>query len=173
MDAEELDVCYGIVGRRKGSSVRFLEKKFRPNSYCVLGESSGGLISDLKQLASLSTVSVLTESVRLIWAVSRNGQVHLAFEELVDPNKGQLGQVFHPGMNLKPRIDKLGHPALVNDTEARISGELYLDDGAWVINNKSGRFGFLADRCEQHLANVAAEFAKQGLEVEVDFLPPE
>jgi hypothetical protein len=170
--SKDLDESFGRVGRRSNVTVRALERKFRPVSLFVLENGCESTVSQLVQLGKLSAIRILAESVRLIWSVNRSGVIYVAFEELVDPNKGPTGKVFTPSMEILVGQDKLGHPALLNDNEARISGELYLEDGAWVINNKSGRFGFLDDRCEAHLSNVSEIFRRYGLVVEIDFLPP-
>lgn len=168
----DLDSRFGRIGRRAGNHVRHFERKFKPLSLFILGRDSRQVIEDLRKLSDLTEIAVLSRGIRLLWAVSREGEIHVAFGELVDPNLGSIGQTFQPSMNLPTGLNKLGHPSLIDDNEARISGELYLDDGVWVINNKSGRFGFLEDRSEVHLSNVAAEFVKHGLKVEIDFLAP-
>ena len=169
---DDLDSRFGVVGLRSGVHVRALETKFRPKSLVQLNDDSRDWIEELKLLAGLTHLRVMSESVRLLWAVRQDGSIWLAFEELVDPSRGAIGTVFVPDMQVPPGVDKLGHPALVEGKEARIAGELYLDEGHWQINNKSGRFGFLSDRSIFHLENVAAMFNQYGLEVGIDFIPP-
>lgn len=169
---KKLDEQFGVVGRRPGNHVRHLERKHRPLSLFELSPDNEWRTNELIVLSNLASLTVLSESVSLLWSVTRTGVIKVAFEELVELEAGCLGKVFNPSMLLRTGIQKLGHPSLIDDDMARISGELYLDEGTWVINNKSGRFGFLDDRCVAQLQNVASVFSSFGLPVEVDFIAP-
>lgn len=174
--SSKLDNKFGSVGRKSGLPVRELELKHQPKSKFKLSNTCPlckKQIGDLIEFAKMSGVSVLANSFRLIWGVNRKGEIYVSFEELASSSSGLINAVYNSKMNLKDGNDKLGHPSLLDDKEARISGELYLDNAAWVINNGSGRFGYIGDRCIDHLNNVANEFNNVGLRVSVDFTPPE
>ncbi|MCG8637156.1 MAG: inorganic diphosphatase [Desulfobacterales bacterium] len=52
--------------------------------------------------------------------------------------------------------EKFGHTSGVAGAVARLGGEILFEDGAWIINNKSGRYSKKnLDRTPEQLANVA------------------
>lgn len=73
------------------------------------------------------------------------------------------------------RHQRLGHPALLRDTDlrarGRISGEILYDLKlkTWVITNGSGRYGMIPGRTAEHLSNVAAKFEEHGITLKEDF----
>lgn len=109
----------------------------------------------------------------ILWVIDEEGRFTYAWEELVVEGKPQ--QVpRHNRLELTHRCDKLGHPSLVGCGEARIAGELYLDETgssvAWVLNNKSGRYGLHPTRTPHHLRRVADMLRDAGVPVVEHFL---
>jgi hypothetical protein len=117
----------------------------------------------------------LAANICFLWAIDQSGQVWITMEEVC--LSSQFGKRFPRmrNMPLDSSLEALGHPLLVNRGMARIAGELILDDDDgriyWVINNKSGRYGFGPHRKHSHLANVAAVFSGVGTSVEIHYIP--
>ena len=105
--------------------------------------------------------------------MDEQGLIRIAVEESFeagDPTKrfARARDIEYPVQLYK----HLGHPVLVQGGGARISGELYLDQGEtlhWMLTNKSGRYGF--GRAPEHLDNVGSEFIKFGVPVKTRYLP--
>ena len=133
-------------------------------------------------LASMWPVVELT----IIWLVDQGGAIYFAIEEVVKPDD-VLARVYpaedydgnenvhryplQKSLTLWPGHDgrKLGHPALVHGSPARIGGEIFFDAGEgageWLIWNKSGRFGSNLGRNLEQLTNVAKQFGNYGVKL--------
>ncbi|TGL16858.1 polymorphic toxin-type HINT domain-containing protein, partial [Leptospira meyeri] len=80
-----------------------------------------------------------------IWVVDKQGTVI-------------IGQEYSTG-------SKLGHPTL-NGNYGRIGGELKNENGQWIINNRSGRFGGNKTD-DQQMQNIADQFRKHKINVKI------
>lgn len=119
--------------------------------------------------------SVLCETLPILWVVDADGELRLAWEEIIDDVADELVGPKPAGLRLPAGFVKLGHPALLDDQLGRIGGELIWDDGddQWVLTNKSGRYGFGGapefTRSPEHLENAAELFRIHGINVATFF----
>lgn len=118
----------------------------------------------------------LSFSVCLLWAVDRQGEVKVALEEVCEVANPDRKYPRMRQLLLNPDVEALGHPCLVSNFEARIAGELILDEDEngileWYLSNNSGRFGYGNQREERHLQNVADMFFFAGVSVKLDYIP--
>jgi hypothetical protein len=160
--------------------VRDAERQGQFSNTFALDPISGRYLNELLEFAgTYPTFRDLAINLCFLWAVDESGQIWITMEEVCLST--QLGKRF-PRMRNMPldgSLQALGHPLLVNRGVARIAGEMILDDDDsgnedswlhWVINNKSGRYGFGPYRVPGHLANVAAAFSGVGVTVENHYI---
>jgi len=140
-----------------------------------LDSISGRYLNELLEFAgTYPTFKDLAFNLCFLWAVDETGQIWITMEEVCLLT--QLGKRFPRmrNMPLDASLEALGHPLLVNRGVARIAGEMMFDDEDswmhWVINNKSGRYGFGPDRDPVHLANVALAFSGVGVTVKTAYI---
>lgn len=102
------------------------------------------------------------------------GDIYIAVEEIALQSLAEL-HVGYPrlrGYEHPSEHKKLGHPTLLGGGEARIAGELALDEMKgklhWFLNAHSGRYCRQLPPSKSQLASVAASFKQFGVLVEVD-----
>jgi hypothetical protein len=156
--------------------VRQAERKGQFSNTFQLDPAAARYLGELLQLsADYPPFKDLAVNICFLWAVDESGQISITMEEVC--LSSQFGTRFPRmrNMPLDSSLEALGHPLLVNQGLARIAGELMLDDDDsrtyWVINNKSGRYGFGPHRDPSHLANVASEFSGVGVAVQIHYIP--
>ncbi|MGB3044953.1 MAG: hypothetical protein WBB98_17405 [Xanthobacteraceae bacterium] len=112
-------------------------------------------------------------NLTILWLVTPEGAIKFCIEQSIEGAADGIPFPRTRGVSHGVAVRHLGHPMLCEDGWARIAGEIYLDQGPdglyWVLTNKSGRFGSGHDRKDEHLENVAAQFAFYGIEMETDF----
>lgn len=134
------DERYGRL--RAASSVQEWEKEFSPLSTCELTEDVGEVLRLYIDVASHNILSHSARALLFIWMMDSECRIWIAVEEF-SPHE-------NPAIAGFPRLDeftqkKLGHPSLRRGEQARIAGELFLDEGEngdlyWCFNVSSGRF---------------------------------
>jgi hypothetical protein len=175
-----LDKAYGPLippqSFRSGQSgYQPWEDRCSPSSLGMLNSVTAPSLKQVMDYVSLgwNVAEVLTNDIIIIWLVDAAGQIWIAFEELV-LNGQPLGIPKHQTMELTKRADKLGHPALVGCSNARIGGEILFDPtripSSWIINNKSGRYGVHPSRTAAHLDNVKGQFSALGINLVARFI---
>jgi hypothetical protein len=156
--------------------VRDAERRGQFSNTFALDFISGRYLNELLEFAgTYPTFKDLATNLCFLWAVDESGQIWITMEEV--SLSTELGKRFPRmrNMPLDPSVEALGHPLLVNRGVARIAGEMMLDDDEdswmhWIINNKSGRYGFGPHRVPVHLANVALAFSGVGVTVEMHYI---
>lgn len=155
--------------------VREAEQRANFSNTFAVDPLSARYLAELAEMClNYPTFRDLALNLCFLWAVDIEGEIWVTMEEVC--LLGHFGKRFPRmrNMPLDASLAALGHPLLVNRGQARIAGELMLDnprDGMqWVINNKSGRYGFGEHRAAAHLENVAAAFARVGLIVETHYI---
>ena len=143
--SEDYDVIYGVP--LEPSDISPWEVERTPLSLTCLDEAGERLRAFAHGCRSTTFENVAT-SVTLLWAMEPSGKVAVAVEELAElPNGDEL--TGHPRRRNYPRHPseekKLGHPCLVGHGQARIAGELFLDQTEegrllWHMNVNSGRY---------------------------------
>lgn len=180
---ENLDALFGpsIPAQRtpgRSLAVDDWERGNKPVSFSTLGDESAAplkrFMSDVS--AGWRVGRTLCFDVLIIWAVDESGEIVFAVEETIEAG-APTGRAKHQRAEATQRLDKLGHPALVGGGNARIAGEIRLQEAAdgriyWEINNRSGRYGLEKSRKIEHLSNVKDQFAKFDLTLEPDFVAP-
>lgn len=173
----DLDARYGAV-RSVTDKVKQAERDHRPGTRQMLDDETAPVLRNYMQSAldGVKFSTVLHSTIPILWAVDPSGHLWFAIEEVVDTKNS--GYLFPYARNLKLDDDqeKLGHPSVVGGAEARLGGEIMFDSGfdrpVWVLNNKSGRFGYGDDRKKEHLETVQADLGHHGIHVVVDFVLP-
>ena len=156
--------------------VRKAEGREQFSNTFALDPVSGRYLNELLEFAgTYPTFKDLAINLCFLWAVDESGLIWITMEEVCLST--QLGKRFPRmrNMPLDASLEALGHPLLVNRGVARIAGEMMLDEDDdswlhWVINNKSGRYGFGPDRVPGHLANVASAFSGVGVTVKIHYI---
>ncbi len=100
-------------------------------------------VNPLIQVGNKDNQLYLDEGEGYVWVIDKAGNFVIA-PEITSP----WGVVYKNGMmrieDGKPKRvgykEKYGHTALVAGAKARMSGELEMENGVWIINNKSGRY---------------------------------
>lgn len=150
----------------------YYERLFAPVSLIKI--ESPEIVHFLKFMESVDKShyfsSFQEEEFTLIWLVDVLGNIRIAIEEAVPPPGPSQQRQFPAPKAIARLCNRLGHPALVSADPARVGGEIYYDNGEWIINNRSGRYGLNLGRQKKHLDHVALSFEAVGIKVEVDFL---
>ena len=93
-------------------------------------------------------VAVVQEATHPMGRKYKNGYIR--------PEDGKKKKVKVKKGKKKFPKEKFGHTSGVAGEVARLGGEILFEDGAWIINNKSGRYSKKnLDRTPEQLANVA------------------
>ncbi len=93
-------------------------------------------------------VAVVQEATHPMGRKYKNGYIR--------PEDGSKKKVKVKNGKKKYPKEKFGHTSGVAGTVARLGGEILFEDGAWIINNKSGRYSKKnLDRTPEQLGNVA------------------
>jgi hypothetical protein len=174
-----LDAKFGVLlsPQRAGaapSNVYQWERDFAPASLALLDTDPAAslkkLMLDISNGWKLG--KVIVHDLLIIWLVDAVGGIWFALEELVCDGIG-TERPRHQTLGITSTQAKLGHPALINCSAARIAGEIYFDYGAsdpsWIINNKSGRYGRDTSRTKAHLESVVLVFDGYGIKLSPDF----
>jgi hypothetical protein len=99
----------------------------------------------------------LEEGKKYIWVVDRSGNLRIGVEAEVAPG------------------ERLGHPTLVEDGQARVGGEIVFNKETkqWRINDRSGRYsrgaGRTVEEKAEFLDNAHELFSKAGLDVGIKY----
>ncbi len=159
----------------KPAYIREAERSGQFSNTFALDSISGRYLNELLEFAgTYPAFRDLAFNLCFLWAVDETGQIWITMEEVCLLT--QLGKRFPRmrNMPLDASLEALGHPLLVNRGVARIAGEMMFDDEDswvhWIINNKSGRYGFGPYRDPVHLANVALAFSGVGVTVETAYI---
>ncbi|WP_137151003.1 hypothetical protein [Devosia sp. FKR38] len=172
--SKNLDDAYGEV--RPAARVDPAELSNLPGTRQRLDENSGPVLRRYMQSAidGVLLSVVLHRTIPILWAIDEEGSFWFALEEVIDTATAGYLFPFARDLLLKTTQAKLGHPAVVGATKARLGGEIYFDDGldppAWVLNNKSGRFGYGEGRRKEHLNSAHSDLAVHGIDVVVDLI---
>ena len=76
-----------------------------------------------------------------------------------DPNSFLIWTITKDGtLIIGQEIDSQGHPTLTGFKPSRIAGELKLEEGAWIINSKSGRYSADYNNVNELLDNAVRKF---------------
>ena len=164
-------IKFGIL--KSAQSVTTLEIEQFPKSMTILNAKRGKLLGRYLQLAldGFRLVEYLSERIPLLWTVSEDGGMFIAFEEfftihtghfiplgpkLRDLEKAEILRSKKPSESDRI-IERSGHGALCLAREARIGGELVFEEDIreWSMNRHSGRFGYDAGVKAHHLDNAA------------------
>jgi hypothetical protein len=169
----ELDAKFGELLEPK--YLRDVEKLGSFSNTFLLDAHAANFLNIILNLAGgQPTFRNLAENLCFLWLVDERGETWITMEEVC--LLSDLGRRFPRmrNMPLHSSLDTLGHPLLVKLGKARIAGELILDtddtDLFWLINNKSGRYGFGPKREERHLDNVAIAMKALGLIVDTHYI---
>jgi hypothetical protein len=175
----QLDAQFG----RCEAPVRFNddEEQWRPRTMFVLDRSTAHRIGNLIEISrrdSSQFPSLVFSDFTILYLVADRGDILIAIEEGVPRtqafSRSESPALFPLPNAIKSAYIKLGHPALVGCQPARIGGEIICDldetPPQWYISNRSGRYGLNLGRTPQQLANVAEEFAKYGIRLNLDFI---
>lgn len=145
MTKEELDESYGAP--RAALRVDPWEVNRAPKSKTFLDEPAGSALKQYREVSEFTLFVFAAKCVSYLWLIDVRGQFVLAVEELAEMPDGTSITGFprrrdypvHPAEE-----KKLGHPTLVGGSDARIGGELFLDDPdgslQWFVNVNSGRY---------------------------------
>ncbi|ABV34984.1 hypothetical protein Ssed_0371 [Shewanella sediminis HAW-EB3] len=95
------------------------------------------------QVGNADNPIILDEGEGYVWVIDKDGNFVIA-PEVTSP----WGRKYKEGMmrieDGKPKKwgykEKYGHTALIGGSKARIGGELEMENGQWIMNNKSGRY---------------------------------
>lgn len=144
----DYDSRFGLP--RPPTSIQPWEHDVAPVSKVLLDVDSGKALKDYGQVASSALFRAAAKCFLFIWAMDIDGAVHVAFEEVLPPETSSGPPLLcgHPRRRRFPAHPaaekKLGHPTLVSCGNARIAGELFLDECdrklMWYINVASGRY---------------------------------
>lgn len=151
------------------------EKKYAPSSLEKLNPTNGMRLKNLmEEVGHGNKFPKLTFwSLSILWIMDEHGDVYFAVEEIVS-SRGGLVAVLPADVEVPKGKSKLGHPSLVRGANARIAGEIYFDINmptpAWMISNRSGRYGLRKTTEERHLENVSEIFKKHKISLEIDFI---
>jgi hypothetical protein len=136
-----------------------------PKSKCLLTEEIG---SNLASMLAASTPQLFRHAARTltyIWAMDSEGAMHVAVEELAEMPDGTRVEGYPRRRNfpVHPSEEKkLGHPTLLDAGEARVAGELFLDEKEgnlyWFVNVSSGRYCRIVQPSEVNVSNVVKWF---------------
>ena len=153
------------------------ERTQMPTSLTKLNADSAKLLKPVMDAADagLELVACVFSQVNVLWVVDRDGEIWMAIEEILT---GKTKRLLRPSLKgQRPADDetRIGHPALVAGSAARIGGELRYELGygivkrGWHITNASGRYGTIPGRTRKHLENAAVLFHHFGLQVRTYF----
>ncbi|MBZ9870164.1 hypothetical protein LB542_04710 [Mesorhizobium sp. BR1-1-9] len=139
---------FGVA--RAPSLIRDWETEAKPKSLVKMTREVGAHLRSYRDLAQNDLFWNVSQCSSFIWAMGENGEVFVAFEEIVvEPDGDALGlKEGYPrrrGYPTHPADEKkLGHPTLIGNGHARIAGELFLDVAEeklhWFVNCGSGRY---------------------------------
>ena len=168
---KDLDDLFGAC--REPERCTHAETHKRPESLTKLDDESAAHIRAIMLAAeTVPLVRGLFGQVPLLWIVDEAGDIYISLEEIVTLDSLRLLRPRSRRDDAREGETKLGHPALVGESNrARIGGELCYDPGwgvqieGWYLSNASGRYGVKAGLNDQHLRNVVAKFAEFGIEV--------
>lgn len=171
----DLDNHYGYA-LPPAFQVSNAEAKYVPRSCEKLDEASGmrlkALMDEVVQGVKFSKVTFW--SIAVLWIMDECGDIYFAVEEVVD-SRGNLMFPLPFQLDIPSGKSKLGHPALVRGANARIAGEIYFDmnasPAAWIISNKSGRYGLRKTTTSSHLENIAKIFESYAIPMGIEFIP--
>ena len=181
MMEKKLDDVYGML--RQADETEEWEVGMVPASLCELTPSVGQAMKEVLLLAANLPFAHVLRSINFIWAVDDVGKMHVSVEEvaLID------GATVMPGLPVRRGVDarvskdqKLGHPCVAPTGNARIAGEIYIDEStdeegllAWTLNVRSGRFHRTKERRPNlnQIKNAAKMFARSmGLPISLDLI---
>jgi hypothetical protein len=145
----------------------------RPLSVTTFDARTGQHLVALQTIANTTFFGTAIASINYLWAIAVDGSLVVAVEELaVEDAVSAAGLPRRRSGQHPAETKKLGHPTLVNCGQARIAGELALDNTAsgfaWVLNANSGRYCSVITPKRSHLLNVQQMLAGFGLTVRID-----
>lgn len=130
--------------RRDGSYSESLDRHYgfaRVPRYIKRGEKQQDVILENSTSITLyeTAASVLDKTCKYIWLINEEGGLVYGVEN---------AKVGHG--------DTPGHPTLNSARPSRIAGELFVENGGWVINAKSGRYSghYSEDEKQTYLENA-------------------
>jgi hypothetical protein len=147
------------------------EVDMKPVSTSTLSDDLGQSLLMFLKAATTNLLQTASRSLTFLWGMEADGKVKIAVEEVarINGKPAPMGFPSRRGMRKDLTLDdKLGHPCIMSTNEARIAGELYLDQASssdgrlvWRINAQSGRFHEPPERrpSPDQLINVAQIFA--------------
>lgn len=168
--ADSLDLVFGpcISGKRKVS-----EQNVEPPRLHDLDGETCKWLEEIRKLATTNMiVQRLLTNMTILWVVVADGAVRFCIEHAYEQSSPHRRFPRPRETDDKSVLQPLGHPTLTDDDNARIAGELYLEQSGeamvWVLSNKSARYG--VGRTHEHLENVCARFSQLGLTTETYFI---
>lgn len=162
--------------RPSGIAIDDWERAHRPASFTILTDQTARqlrtFMDDIR--SGFSAGRVFVDDTIVIWVVDAAGSIRFAVEEMVYDGAA-TGLPKLQTFTLTKFLPKLGHPSLLNDDPGRpgrIGGEIRLQEFSagpyWIINRRSGRYGYYADRIYVHLKNVADQFRRFDIELKIE-----
>lgn len=170
----DLDEQFGPPLEPEG--IRPIERGLEPSNLVEFDDAVARALKGLLDVANQTPlVNNILESMTFLWGVSVEGRLMVCVEEMCWATNPDTRFPRLRGMPLDATpFAALGHPLLFEGGQARIAGELFLDESLggldWTITNKSGRYGFGASRVFVHLENAAKLFQRNGLAVHTHYL---
>jgi hypothetical protein len=180
MSAPNNDDLYGKIRiarlRENGSCFQDWEVGHSPVSLFKLDETTALQMAEALNLAKQAPFGLALTTIGYVWVMDAKQTVWISVEELALADgikrrgipKRRFGQ--HPALE-----KKLGHPTLIAGGQARIAGELAIEEISgrfrWVINCSSGRYCYdeaLRPKVHQ-LINIVGLFKRFGVAVMPDF----
>lgn len=136
-----------------------------PESRSVLTRDLGQFLAGYRKVSQNGLFKHAARSITYLWAMKDNGEISIAVEELAEMPDGTEVRGF-PRRRNYPRHPaeekKLGHPCLVEERDARVAGELFLDEVTgtlcWYVNVSSGRYCRFHPPTPAQVANVVQQF---------------
>lgn len=120
-------------------------------------------VNPFLQVGNKDNPIVLDPNEGYIWAIDKAGNFCIG-PEATSPwgKKYKDGYIRPEDGKAKKKGDKeeYGHTSLIGGDIGRVGGELAMENGVWIMNNKSGRYNYRAkSRTEEHL-KAAGEYVK-------------
>lgn len=177
--ASELDKNFGSL--RSPYKVDPWEAGRRPESLSELTPELGKHLASYRDVVQTCLFKHAARTLTYLWVMRDDGEIAMAVEELAEMPDGTDVHGF-PRRRNYPRHPaeekKLGHPCLVSECDARVAGELFLDELTgtlcWYVNVSSGRYCRFEPPTPDQVANVVELFRDLiGDDVKLDDLTEE